>query len=142
LENGEGNNVRKRFADLVAAGKLPLVDYSEAKMGIPEMANYKFQIDMDGWANTWDGLLWKMAAGSAVLKVDGGWEQMYYKWLKPGVHYIPVKEDMSNLAEKLQWCVEHDVECKKIGEAAREFVRGLTLERLTAETLEAVKPAL
>jgi hypothetical protein len=143
LTNGGENGLRTKFVELVNSGKLPLVDYSASPMSVGEMAKYKYQIDLDGWANAWDGLVWKLASGSVVLKHESVWEQMYYKWLKPGVHYVPVKADLSDLAEKIQWCVDHDAECKKIGEAGQKFVKEhLGLENLRKETLAAVAVAI
>lgn len=143
VTNGGDTGVRKTFINLVNAGKLPLLDYKDSQMSVAEMAKYKYQIDLDGWANAWDGLVWKLASGSVVLKHESVWEQMYYKWLKPGIHYVPIKADLSDLAEKIQWCVDHDAECKKIGEGGQEFVRAnLGIENLRKETLAAVAAAI
>jgi hypothetical protein len=45
----------------------------------------------------------------------------YFPLLQPYVDHIPVKADLSDLAEKIQWCREHDAECKAIGENAKKF---------------------
>ena len=37
------------------------------------------------------------------------------------VHYIPIKEDLSNLLEKIKWCRENDSKCKEIARNARDF---------------------
>jgi hypothetical protein len=36
-------------------------------------------------------------------------------------HCIFVNADLSNLEEKMEWCLSHDAECKKIAENARKF---------------------
>jgi hypothetical protein len=41
--------------------------------------------------------------------------------LEEYVHYVPVKEDLSNLIIQIEWCKKHDKECKKIAENAREL---------------------
>jgi hypothetical protein len=50
-------------------------------------------------------------------------------WLEPGKHYIPVKLDYSDLAEKLDWVKAHPQEVTKMVEEARAFA----LSRLRKE---------
>ena len=65
-----------------------------------------------------------MRLGSVILKVeprqvaDRMW---YFPLLKPYHDHIPVKADLSDLEEKIQWCREHDAECKQIGINAMKF---------------------
>ena len=65
-----------------------------------------------------------MRLGSVILKVeprqvaDRMW---YFPLLKPYHDHIPVKPDLSDLEEKIQWCREHDDECRQIGENAKAF---------------------
>ncbi len=33
--------------------------------------------------------------------------------LKPYIHYVPVKSDLSDLIEKIQWCRDNDEKCKE-----------------------------
>jgi hypothetical protein len=49
-----------------------------------------------------------------IFKVDGPWTQLFYSEYLPYTHYIPIKDDMSDLQEKYQWCEEHPEECEKI----------------------------
>ena len=39
-----------------------------------------------------------------VLKVDSTKEMWYFPLLEPYVHYVPIKEDLSDLADKIEWC--------------------------------------
>lgn len=56
-----------------------------------------------------------MLGNSLVLKQDSPYYEHFYTHLKPGVHYIPVKRDLSDLIEKIKWakvqtvslCLEH-----------------------------------
>jgi uncharacterized protein Usg len=41
--------------------------------------------------------------------------------IKPYVHYIPVAEDMSDIIEKIQWCLDHPKESQKIVKNAFDF---------------------
>ena len=45
--------------------------------------------------------------------------------LQPYVHYIPIREDLSDLKEKYLWAEANPVEAKRISKQATEFVRRL-----------------
>jgi hypothetical protein len=46
----------------------------------------------------------------------------FYDELIPWKHYVPVKADLSDLQEKIQWAKEHDAMAHEIAENARAFV--------------------
>jgi len=58
-----------------------------------------------------------MQLGSVILKVeslcvaDSMW---YFPLLKPYYDHVPVKADLSDLREKIDWCRMHDDECRQI----------------------------
>ena len=58
---------------------------------------------------------------SCVIRQDSIAKEWYEKYLQEWVHFIPVLYDLSDLEEKIKWAMEHDEECKKIGENGREF---------------------
>ena len=41
--------------------------------------------------------------------------------MKPFVHYIPVKNDLSDFYEKFEWAKNNEHECTKIGKNAQDF---------------------
>lgn len=43
----------------------------------------------------------------------------YFPLLQPNVDHVPVKADLSDLQEKIEWCRAHDEECEKIAQNAR-----------------------
>jgi hypothetical protein len=46
-----------------------------------------------------------------------------------GIHYIPVKTNLEDLIEKINWGKTHDNEAREIGQAARKFaISHLTLK--------------
>jgi Glycosyl transferase family 90 len=90
---------------------------------IYEQSKYKYLVYVDGHcAACRYGFM--MRLGSVILKVgprqvaDRMW---YFPLLKPFHDHIPVKADLSDLAEKIAWCREHDDECRIIGENAKLF---------------------
>jgi hypothetical protein len=47
------------------------------------------------------------------------------------VHYVPVNEDLSDLAERLNWVKTHDAEAKAISLNAQEFAKeNLSFDRI------------
>jgi hypothetical protein len=79
-----------------------------------DLVKYKYILDIDGMASTWDATAWKMNSGSVLFKTDTGWRQWFYDDFLPWVHYIPVRDDFSDLDEKFEWCENHQPECEQI----------------------------
>ena len=90
-------------------------------------AKYKFAIDIDGNTNSFGTLLQRQLLGCCVLKVNsrGRWRQWFYDRLEPWVHYVPVSADLSDLAEAITWCRDHDDRCREIAEQGRAFAETL-----------------
>jgi hypothetical protein len=88
---------------------------------------YRYQIDIDGNTNAWDGLVLRLLTGSPVLKVASpfGYEQWYYHRLKPWVNFVPVQTDMADLVEKVNWLRGNDEAAQRIGEAGRALAESL-----------------
>jgi hypothetical protein len=55
------------------------------------------------------------------MKQESDEIQYFYSALKPYVHYLPIKHDMSDLLEKIQWAKTHDAECRQIAKTGRQF---------------------
>ena len=85
----------------------------------------KFAIDIDGNSNAWTNLFTRLLAGCCVIKIASplGYRQWYYDTLSPWRHFVPVKADLSDLHEKIDWCREHDGECAEIASAGCDFAR-------------------
>ena len=81
---------------------------------------YKYIIHVDGNVLAYR-LLKSMLTGSLILRVASPFVHWLDGSLKAGKHYISVADDLSDLEEKVAWCLEHDSKCKKIAEAGRLF---------------------
>lgn len=79
-----------------------------------EMVDYKYILDVDGNASTWDATAWKLNSGSVIFKTKSPWRQWFYDDYLPWVHYIPIADDFSDLQEKYQWCECHMLECERM----------------------------
>lgn len=78
---------------------------------------------VDGVMCAAPALQWRLLSGSLTFKPDSEEIQWFYRALKPQVHYVPVKNDLSDLIEKIEWAKSHDDECRKIAEHARDFAQ-------------------
>ncbi len=90
----------------------------------------KYAIDIDGNSNTWTNFLRLLMFGCCVLKVDSsfGYKQWYYHKLNAYEHYVPVKADLSDLEDKIDWVRSHDRKAKVIGQNAQNFAKQLTFD--------------
>lgn len=85
-----------------------------------EQAKFKYVIHVDGHVAAFR-LSMELMSGAVILKVAGNWDMWYTDKLEPFVHYVPVKGDLSDLYEKIDWCRSHDKECQTIVENAKTF---------------------
>jgi hypothetical protein len=83
---------------------------------------YKYLVDVDGNSCSFERYFWLLLSNSLVLKQMSPNVQWYYGGLEPYKHYVPVKSDLSDLLEKIQWAQAHDEEAKLMAEEATRFV--------------------
>jgi hypothetical protein len=86
-----------------------------------EMINYKYILDIDGNASTWDATAWKLNSGSVIFKTDSNWVQWFYDDYKPWTHYIPINDDFTDIQEKFKWCEENQLQCEEIVKNAKQL---------------------
>ena len=51
------------------------------------------------------------------------------EWLEPWVHYIPLKDDLSNVEERVQWVRNHDKEAQAISRRATLWMMDMVYHR-------------
>ena len=76
-----------------------------------DMIHYKYILDVDGIASTWDATAWKLNSGSVIFKSQSPWQQWFYPQYLPDVHFIEIKDDFSDIEEKFRWCEAHPDKC-------------------------------
>jgi hypothetical protein len=91
----------------------------------------KFAIDIDGNSNAWSNLFTRLIMGCCLLKVASapGYRQWYYDELDAWTHYVPVKADLSDLRERIDWCRAHLSECGDIAARGQQFAMARGLDR-------------
>ena len=103
----------------------------------------KFALDIDGLTNTWSNFLVRLHLGCCILKIDSqdGYRQWYYDRIRPWEHFVPVKADMSDLIEKIDWARTNDARACAIAANGQAFARTMTFESETAWAAAAISAA-
>lgn len=91
-------------------------------VSLPDHTQYKYLIDVPGYGYSARVKL-LMFSNRPLFYVARAEEEFYMKDLKPYVHYIPVKADLSDLEEQYQWAEEHPQEAKQIAANALEYAQ-------------------
>ena len=83
---------------------------------------YKFVISIEG-NDVASNLKWVMSSNSIAVMPKPKYETWFMEGtLIPNYHYIEIKDDYSDLPERLQYYIDHPEETKKIIENAHEYV--------------------
>ncbi|XP_019967883.2 protein O-glucosyltransferase 1 [Paralichthys olivaceus] len=93
------------------AKEIPLVDHCK----------YKYLFNFRGVAASFR-LKHLFLCGSLVFHVGDEWQEFFYAQLKPWVHYVPVKQDLSDVRELLQFVQENDAIAQEIASRGKEFI--------------------
>ena len=108
-------NTMPRFDPVKGLSLIDVKALPVQKMDMQEQSKYKYIIHIDGNVAAYR-LLKTMLLGSVILKVEGKYDLWVEQLLQDGVNYISIKEDLSDLIEKIEWCKSHDEECQKIAD--------------------------
>ncbi|WP_417250559.1 glycosyl transferase family 90 [Celeribacter sp.] len=105
-------------------------------------AGDKYALDVDGFTNAWCNLFERLLLGCCVLKVDSqyGFRQWYYDRLVPFETHVPIRADLSDFAEKLDWVRSHPMEARRIAKQGQALALSLTFEsetKFAAQQIEA-----
>lgn len=90
------------------------------KLSPQEQSKYKYIVHVEGNVSAFR-LSLELSMNSVILLVDSQWKIWYSHMLEPYKHYIPIKADLSDLIEKIEWCRNNDSECEQIAKNAKIF---------------------
>lgn len=62
-----------------------------------------------------------LGGGSLIFKPKSKYYEHFYNDLEPNTHYVPLKRDLSDLLEKIEWANNHDSTAKSIGQNGQNF---------------------
>lgn len=87
-----------------------------------QFKNFKYILHIDGFVSAWR-MANELFSMSVILKVNSPWIEHYYCDLIPYYHYIPIKQDLSNLIQTIEWCKNNDDICYKIAQNAYNYAK-------------------
>lgn len=129
----------RSFPDLIDAKFIDYANFSNDQSGIylynimirlfnnpgklaeTEHLEYKYLISVDGNTAAWLRVPWILCSNSILLKQESSFTQIFYDALEPYVNYVPLKKDLSDIFEKLEWLKINDDKAKIISENATAF---------------------
>ena len=97
-------------------------DLNKDGMSVEQQLKYKYLICLEG-NDVATSLKWSLMSNSVVIMskpIIEGW--LMEGLLQPYVHFVPLKDDFSDLNEILEWCRNNDDICKQISENATEWM--------------------
>ncbi|HRF69288.1 MAG TPA: glycosyl transferase family 90 [Muribaculum sp.] len=101
--------------------KLP-PEWHREKMTISDHLDYMFIMALEG-NDVASNLKWVMSSNSLAVMPRPVYETWFMEGLlKPGVHYVEIESDFSDLDEKMRYYASHHDEAQKIIDNAHEWV--------------------
>jgi hypothetical protein len=106
----------------ICQGKNEYENYVKGKCGIHDFLKHKYILSIEG--NDKDsGINWKLNSNSVVLMP----KPRVTSWLMettliPDYHYVLIKDDFSDLKEKVEWCDKNQDKCKEIIKNSNNFM--------------------
>lgn len=85
-----------------------------------QQAGYKYILHIEGHTQAFR-LATELTMGCVILKVECEYQMWFEKYMEEYIHYIPVKKDLSNLVEQVNWCHSHQKKCMEIVENCKKF---------------------
>jgi hypothetical protein len=89
-----------------------------------ELSAYRYHIDLGGGGGTtWTGTHTKLAMPGLLFHHVTPTKDYIHDRMKPWVHYVPVKSDLSDLKEKYDWAESHPEVAKRISQQGSDLMR-------------------
>lgn len=115
---------KKQLGECMTFCRPDLLDFPTADyVPMYEQCRYKYILYAEGhtFSPRYTFLLkmgWLILKVESTNRINEAW---YTPLLEAWKDYVPVAADLSDLAEKIEWCKNNDAECKIIAENAKKF---------------------
>lgn len=96
-----------------------VADYTQPS----DQLRYKYLISTDGSTIDDTRIYWMLSSGSLVFKQITPLLPFGLPALQPWKHFVPVKEDFSDLVEKVEWARANNDACRAMAARASHFAR-------------------
>jgi hypothetical protein len=98
------------------------IQYERPRLSIKELLQYKYILSVEGH-DVATNLKWILKSNSLLFMHKPCIESwIMEEFLIPNVHYIQVRDDFSDLAQKMEWCNHHPAECKRMISNANRYI--------------------
>lgn len=116
---------------IIAAREREGIELYKSRADQAEHMKYKYQLAIDGHTCPFTGILWRMLSNCTVFLQETKNIMWFYSQMVPWIHYVPIKEDLSDLMDKIIWAHQHDKECQKIALQGQILARKTMLPNMT-----------
>ena len=121
FQNNPNKNIDIKFSNLVQ--NTVNNNYILHNMSIKEQLESKFIISIEG-NDVATNLKWILYSNSVVIMPKptvSSW--IMEDTLIPGIHYVEIMNDYSDLEEKYNWCLNNLNECNKIADNGKKYIQ-------------------
>jgi len=87
-----------------------------------EKSRYKYILNIDGHVSACR-LSYELSMNSVILLVTSDYKLWFSDKLVAYKHYIPIASNLSDLIDKIKWCIANDSKCEQIAYNARIFYK-------------------
>lgn len=106
----------------------PISSVVKRPLSVADQMRYKMILMVEG-NDVASGLKWALLSSSAVVMPPPTVESWAMESrLVPWVHYIPLRQDCSDLPEQAAWCLENLEKCEEIGRQGQCFAQQFLYE--------------
>lgn len=120
------------FCDIAVSGPFfdtKSIEFAKAPLSIAQQLSYKFILSMEG-TDVATNLKWIMSSNSLCFMRKPRYETWFMEGkLIPDYHYVELKDDFSDLVEKVEFYQAHPDKAKKIIQNAHEHVKQFLNEK-------------
>jgi len=152
IGNPKTHAIRERFLELAAndarihagglrwtsgatiLGARRLQSEGAAFVSLPDHCRYRYLIDLGGVTYS-ARLKLLLFAGRPLFIQTRPWREFFFDGLVPFEHYIPVKEDLSDLSSQIDWAEANPQSAAAIARQGQEFAIGHLCRRHAIERL-------
>jgi hypothetical protein len=101
---------------------VPYEDFAES------LGRFKYLVSVDGVTVAWRGRALLQAGGTLLLQ-NSAMGEHFYDDMIPWTHYVPIKQDLSDLVSTVEWLEAHPARAEEIAAAGFRFAQ----EKLTQD---------
>jgi hypothetical protein len=110
----------------------------QGRKSVSEVIKYKGIIMLEG-NDVASGLKWSLYSNSVVLMPPPTFTSFAMEeLLVPFVHYVPLRSDLSDAQEQMQWILDNDVQAQKIAQTGKQWVHDLLFHQDATQDNELV----